>query len=443
LTHTKTGEEALKFLEAEIKKQNLENIYNLELSIIPILDKMHENGILVDREKLQDILQRSEKEKDILVKEIYKQAGREFNINSPKQMKEILFEDLKIEAKQKKTAKGNVSVNAEVLEKMKDLHPIISHILKYREVEKSINTYLEPLLLHSSFDGKIHTTFSIPSSNTGRLSSLNPNMQNIPIRGENGGELRSCFIASPGFVLLSADYSQIELRVAAILSGDEYLAKTFEEEKDVHTMVAANMFSVAENEVTKDMRRAAKAMNFGIIYGMGVNSIKEDLQIDRKQAQEFYDSYTKTVWTLMKYLKATIEKAKQVGYTETLFGRRTKISSLYSGLPFIRAAGERAAMNAPIQGSATGDIIKYALLDFQKVIEKNNLQETVKPILQIHDELLYEVKEEKVNEVAELLKNTMQNVLEKHKNEIAETYKNNNLKIPLLVNVKWGNSWGI
>jgi DNA polymerase I-like protein with 3'-5' exonuclease and polymerase domains len=200
LTHTKTGEEALKFLEAEIKKQNLENIYNLELSIIPILDKMHENGILVDREKLQDILQRSEKEKDILVKEIYKQAGREFNINSPKQMKEILFEDLKIEAKQKKTAKGNVSVNAEVLEKMKDLHPIISHILKYREVEKSINTYLEPLLLHSSFDGKIHTTFSIPSSNTGRLSSLNPNMQNIPIRGENGGELRSCFIASPGFV---------------------------------------------------------------------------------------------------------------------------------------------------------------------------------------------------------------------------------------------------
>ncbi len=191
------------------------------------------------------------------------------------------------------------------------------------------------------------------------------------------------------------------------------------------------------------MRRAAKAMNFGIIYGMGVNSIKEDLQIDRKQAQEFYDSYTKTVWTLMKYLKSTIEKAKQVGYTETLFGRRTKISALFSGLPFIRAAGERAAMNAPIQGSATGDIIKYALLDFQKVIEKNNLQETVKPILQIHDELLYEVKEEKVNEVAELLKNTMQNVLEKHKNEIAETYKNNNLKIPLLVNVKWGNSWGI
>jgi DNA polymerase-1 len=443
LTQSKTGEEALKFLEAEIKKQNLENIYNLELSIIPILDKMHENGIVVDREKLQGILQRSEKEKEILVKEIYKQAGREFNINSPKQMKEILFEDLKIEAKQKKTAKGNVSVNAEVLEKMKDLHPIISHILKYREVEKSINTYLEPLLMHSSFDGKIHTTFSIPSSNTGRLSSLNPNMQNIPIRGENGGELRSCFIASPGYVLLSADYSQIELRVAAILSGDEYLEKTFKEEKDVHTMVAANMFSVAENEVTKDMRRAAKAMNFGIIYGMGVNSIKEDLQIDRKQAQEFYDSYTKTVWTLMKYLKSTIEKAKQVGYTETLFGRRTKISALFSGLPFIRAAGERAAMNAPIQGSATGDIIKYALLDFQKVIEKNNLQETVKPILQIHDELLYEVKEEKVNEVAELLKNTMQNVLEKHKNEIAETYKNNNLKIPLLVNVKWGNSWGI
>jgi DNA polymerase-1 len=442
LTKKQNGKEALEYLEEEIKKQNLQNLYDLEISLLPILENMHENGIVLDRGKLQEILKRSEKEKEILVAEIYKLGGIEFNINSPKQMKEVLFEHLKIDAKQKKTAKGNVSVNAEVLEKMKDLHPIIPNILKYREVEKSINTYLEPLLMHSSFDGKIHTTFSIPSSSTGRLSSINPNMQNIPIRGEHGTELRSCFTSSEGLVLLGADYSQIELRVAAMLSGDEYLTKIFKEGGDVHTMIAMKMFNLEnENEVTKDMRRAAKAMNFGIIYGMGVNSIKEDLQIDRKQAQDFYDKYTQSVWTLMKYLKGTVEKAKQTGYTETLFGRRTKIQSLFSAIPFIRAGGERLAMNATIQGTATGDIIKFALLDFAEEIKKNKWENIVRPILQIHDELLYEVKESEIEKVSKKLKETMENVMQKHKGEISKTYKDIWVDVPLLVNAVWSKNW--
>jgi DNA polymerase-1 len=196
-----------------------------------------------------------------------------------------------------------------------------------------------------------------------------------------------------------------------------------------------------ENEVTKDMRRAAKAMNFGIIYGMGVNSIKEDLQIDRKQAQDFYDKYTQSVWTLMKYLKGTVEKAKQTGYTETLFGRRTKIQSLFSAIPFIRAGGERLAMNATIQGTATGDIIKFALLDFAEEIKKNKWENIVRPILQIHDELLYEVKESEIEKVSKKLKETMENVMQKHKGEISKTYKDIWVDVPLLVNAVWSKNW--
>jgi DNA polymerase-1 len=260
-------------------------------------------------------------------------------------------------------------------------------------------------------------------------------MQNIPVKGDEGKALRQCFVARDGYQFVAADYSQIELRVAAMLSGDKYLQKTYLENKDVHAMIAAEMFSKSENEISKDERNAAKAMNFGIIYGMGVSSIQKTLKVERKVAQEFYNAYTKTVWTLMKHLDQSKTNAKEKGYSETLYGRRRNIPELFSPIPFVRASGERMAMNAPIQGT-DADIIKWAMVDFQKVIEKEKWQDIVLPVLQIHDEILFEVKTEYVEQVGNILKNTMEKVLENHKPVLEFS------DIPLVVNVKVGNSWG-
>lgn len=460
LTKKNSEEEILKYLEAEIKKNGLEEIYyDIELPLIPILDSSNKVGIKVDREKLQELLAKYEKEKTILVHDIYKLAGREFNINSPKQMGEILFTEMKIqgEGKLKKTDGGKVSTRADVLEELRDVHPIVSKILDYRETEKMINTYLEPLLMHSTFDSRIHTTFVQTGSATGRFSSINPNMQNIPVKGEEGTELRKCFIADEGKVLIAADYSQIELRIAGILSGDEYLQEIFKTNQDIHTMIAVKMFNKKPDEITKDERNAAKAMNFGILYGMGVSSIKKTLKVERNVAQAFYDSYTMSVSGLIKYIKETISKAKEIGYTETLYGRQRQLKELFSNIPMIRAAGERAAMNAPIQGS-NADIIKLAMVDFDKVCKikkwvgatagstdgldkvspghKATQENKVNFLLQIHDEILFEVDKKLVGEVSKELKRVMESVMEIHKPKITFT------PIPILVNVKTGENWG-
>lgn len=443
LTKKNTEKEILEYLEGEIKKAGMNELYfDMEVPLIEILNSSNKVGIEVDRDKLQELLSKYEKDKDKLVKEIYKLAGREFNINSPKQMGEVLFNELKIQdlgdspGKMKKTAGGKMSTRAEVLEEMSENHPIVPLLLEYREKEKMINTYLEPLLMHSTFDSRIHTTFLQTGSATGRFASTNPNMQNIPVKGAEGKELRSCFVASTGKTLLACDYSQIELRVAGLLSGDKYLKEIFDTEGDIHTMIACKMFNKEAEEITKDERNAAKAMNFGILYGMGVNSIKKTLKVEKNVAQAFYDSYTIAVKDLMKYIRATIEAAKETGYTETLYGRRRQLKELQSNIPFIRASGERMAMNAPIQGT-NADIIKFAMVDFQKECERQGWgTDKVAFLLQIHDEILFEVDEKMKDKVSKSLKNIMEAVLENHKPKIPYT------PIPIVANIKMGSNWG-
>jgi DNA polymerase-1 len=431
-------ENIIESLEQEVAKKDLDFVYKeIELPLIPILEEANVAGIKVDREKLKTLLQSYEKTRAGLEEKIYSLAGKTFNLNSPKQLGVILFEELKVQdvgaTKIKKTAGGKLSTRFEVLEEMKDNHPIIPLLLDFREKEKMINTYLEPLLVYSQFDEKIHTSFIQTGAQTGRFSSLNPNMQNIPVKGEEGVELRKCFIADEGKVLVAADYSQIELRIAAMLSEEEYLKEIFEKDEDIHTSVAKKMFK--KDEVTKEERNAAKAMNFGILYGMGVNSIKNTLKVERNVAQAFYDSYTLVMPSLMRYLKDTIAKAKDMGYTETLYGRQRNIPELFANIPMIRASGERFAMNAPIQGT-NADIIKLAITDFKKVCVKNKWDNKVTFLLQIHDELIYEVDEDMKDEVGEVLKEVMESVLKTHKP------KNNFLPVPIKVNVKSGYNWG-
>ncbi len=436
--------QVLEKLVEELKKKNLDELYfEMELPLIEILNEANRVGIKMDREKLQKLLQKYDKKKNILVEEIYNLAGQTFNLNSPKQLGEILFEQLKIqesktgekEKKIKKTTGGKLSTRADVLEDMKENHEIVPKILEYREVEKMINTYLEPLLAHSTFDGRVHTTFIQTGAATGRFASTNPNMQNIPVKGEEGKELRSCFIADENKIFISADYSQIELRVAGILSSDQYLIETYEKGEDIHTMIACRMFKKSPEEITKDERNAAKAINFGIFYGMGVTAIKNNLKVERNIAQAFYDSYTIAVSTLMKYLKDTIEKTKDLGFTETLYRRQRQVKELFSSIPMIRAQGERIAMNAPIQGTAA-DIIKWAMVDFKKKCEEKKWGDKVNFILQIHDELLFEVDENLKDEVQKELKKVMEAVLDKHAPKIDFT------KIPLVANIKIGKNWG-
>jgi len=431
----------LKFLEKELANKKLLDIYNdMEVPLIEILNESNKVGIKVDREKLQKLLKTYEKEKEILVSKIYELAGHELNLNSPKQLGVVLFEEMKIQdmgaAKMKKTKGGKVSTNAAVLEEMKENHEIVEKILNYRETEKMINTYLEPLLMHSTFDGRIHTTFIQTGAATGRFASTNPNMQNIPVKGPEGTELRKCFVASQGKILLAADYSQIELRCAGILSGDPYLVETYKKGADIHTMIASKMFNKKSEDITKDERNAAKAMNFGIFYGMGVSSIKNTLKVERNVAQAFYDSYTIAMSTLMKYLKDTISKTKDIGYTETLYGRQRQVPELFSNIPMIRASGERIAMNAPIQGTSA-DIIKFAMVDFYKACkEKGWAVEQVAFLLQIHDEILFEVDEDLKEDVENELKKVMENVISLHHPKIEFT------NIPIIANVKSGPNWG-
>jgi DNA polymerase-1 len=454
--------QVLEFFEKKLKEENLYDVYEkIELPLLPILDEANKVGVKLDREKLKKLLTRYEKEREKLQEEIYKLAGESFNLNSPKQLGVVLFEKLKVQEapplgggvgvgvtkKIKKTAGGKLSTKFEVLEEMKENHKIVQMILDFREREKMINTYLEPLLVYSQFDDRIHTTFIQTGAQTGRFSSINPNMQNIPVRGEEGVELRECFIADTGKVLLAADYSQIELRIAAMLSGEEYLQKVFEEGKDIHKSVAVKMFKKEEAQITKDDRNAAKAMNFGILYGMGVTSIKNTLKVERNVAQAFYDSYTMVLPNLMKYLKDTVQYAKDMGYTETLYGRRRRIPEITSNIPMIRASGERFAMNAPIQGTSA-DIIKLAMSDFREVcVEKGwteewdeKTREKICPkvafVLQVHDELIYEVDESIKKEVGVELKKVMEGVLQKHKP------KHKYLPVPIVANVKLGKNWG-
>ncbi len=413
VTGKKTAAEMKAYLEEELKREKLWPLFvDVEQPLMPRIRDMEVNGIMLDVKELKVLSEHLHIEVKKLEKEIYTLAGVEFNIGSPKQLSEVLYEKLNLGTKIKKTATGAKSTNATELEKIRDEHPIVDKISTYREMMKLLSTYIDSLPQYVKEDGRIHAHFIQTGAGTGRFSCEDPNLQNLPIKSELGQKVREAFVASKGKVLLSCDYAQIDLRAAAMLSGDPHLVEIFANNIDVHTGTAARVFNVKESEVTPDMRRKAKAINFGILYGMGVTALKEGMKVERAEAQEFYDQYKVTFVRLMEYLEEVKAFAWKHGYTETILGRRREVPLLKSPLPFLRAQGERIAINAPIQGTSA-DILKLAMLDAHEYLVEKGLTDKVKLVIQIHDELVFEIEKEVAESVADQLVSVLENVLKK------------------------------
>ncbi len=397
--------------------------YDIEMPLIFVLADMERYGIKVDRETLLKYQENLEKSIDETTKEIYELAGEEFNINSPKQLGVILFEKLGLKGGKK--TKTGYSTAAEVLENLRYDNPIVDKILYYRQIAKLKSTYADGLLaVINESDSRIYSTFNQTITATGRISSTEPNLQNIPIRLELGREFRKVFIPKDGYVFVDADYSQIELRVLAHMANDKTLINAFKEGQDIHRLTASQVFNTPFDEVTSKQRSDAKAVNFGIIYGMGAFSLSKDLGITKKMAEEYINGYFAKYPNIKKFMEASVDHAAKEGYAATIFGRRRPIPEINSGNHMRSAFGERVAMNMPIQGSAA-DIIKIAMINVSKALKERNMKSRL--ILQVHDELLIEAEESEAAEVAELLKNEMENAVK--------------LNVPLDVDVHTGKSW--
>ena len=397
-----------------------------DLPLLPVLAQIEHEGIKIDTKKLYELSQEFGKKIEELTKEIYAQADCEFNIASPKQLGEILFEKLGLQSKKKSKKTGALSTNAEVLEELEEQgFAIATKILEFRKLSKLKNTYTDALPKEiNPKTGRIHTTLSSVSTVTGRLSSSNPNLQNIPIRTVEGRKIREAFIAKPGHLLISADYSQIELRVIAHVAKITALIEAFKENKDIHRITAAQVFGLQENEVSSEMRSKAKAINFGIIYGISAFGLAKQLDISRGEAADYIHSYFATYPGIEDYMKDHINFAKQHGYVTTHSGRKCFLHEINNKNPMRRQESERLAINAPIQGSAA-DIIKKAMIQVSKALNKNNLSSKI--VLQIHDELLIEAPESEVEVVSQLLKSEMENAVK--------------LDVPLVVDLKVGARW--
>lgn len=393
-----------------------------EIPLAGVLADMEKVGMKVDCEGLASYSSELKEARDALAEAIYSDAGHAFNLNSPKQLAQVLFEELHLPV-QKKTKSG-ASTNVEVLSALLPYHPIAGNILKYREISKLISTYCDVLPTLADESGRVHTTFNQTGTATGRLSSNDPNLQNIPVRGELGREIRKYFTADEGCVLIDADYSQIELRVLAEISGDENMQNAFLSGEDIHTATAARVFGVSPLMVDSELRRRAKAVNFGIVYGIGAFSLAKDLGITRRQASDYIESYLATYPSVDAYLKRTVTEASECGYTVTAYGRRRPIPELSSSNKNVRAFGERVAMNSPIQGTAA-DIIKTAMINTTAALEKSGL--SARLVMQVHDELIIEAAEKDAAKAAEILKKEMESV--------AET------RVPLSAEVSQGASW--
>lgn len=428
-----TFEEAKEVIFIKLKENNLESVYNdIELPLIPIIHKMQERGVLIDKKYLAKLSSEHHKRADELEKEIHKLAGEEFNINSPKQLSVIIFEKLGLSVKsQKKTSLGVKSTKESELLKLQNQHPIIDLVLEYREVQKLLGTYIDaiPKLLHE--DDRLRAKFIQPGTTTGRLSSQEPNLQNIPIKTEHGKKIRNAFIAPEDSVLASFDYSQIELRIAAFLSGDEKLIEIFKTAGDIHRGVASEVFKVPRDQVEPEMRRRAKVINFGILYGMGINALKANLGTSKEEAEHFYNEYFKNFSALATYLEKVKYEAAKKGYTETFFGRRRYFPGLHSKLPYVRAESERMAVNAPIQGTEA-DIVKLAMVKINDMIAKHGLSDDVHLILTVHDELVYEIKKGYVEDMVPKIKDIMESIMS------FEDTKG----VPILAEAHTGKSWG-
>lgn len=433
---TKNFDEAKKIIWKEVKKRNLEKVYEeIEAPIIPVIKKMEDRGVLLNTKYLKNLSTDYHAKLEVLEKEIYNLAGEEFNIKSPKQLSEILFTKLALPTKGiKKSASGGYSTDISTLEKLEDEYEIIKKIMDFRELQKLLSTYIDVLPDLVREDGRLHAEFIQHGSSTGRFSSNNPNLQNIPTRSDLGRAIRNAFVAAPGFKFVSFDYSQIELRIAAMFAGDEYMIKTFNEGKDIHAAVAAKVFNVTEDKVDREMRRMAKIINFGILYGMGVLALKKNIGTSKEEAQKFYDEYFEQFSSIKNYLDDTKNFVRKFGYTETLFKRRRYFGGINSTLPFIRAMAERMAINAPIQGT-NADIVKVAMKMIDERVNKEGLGDKVFPILQIHDELIYEIKEDVVEKVAPIIEDIMEHVLE-------NSFINYKPEVPLGVNFAIGDNWG-
>jgi len=431
-THTKTLAEAHASIMKELEKRNLEEVFlSIEKPIIALVAEMETVGVLIDQPYFTALAQTMQKKLDDIEANIRETAGATININSPKQLSELLFVTLGLKPKGKQKASGAYTTNAETLESLKDEHVVVAMILEYREIQKLLSTYVESLLGHVKDDGRVHATFVQHGTTTGRFSSANPNMQNIPIKA-SGKDIRHGIVAAPGTVFIGSDYAQIELRMLAILSGDERLIESFKRGDDVHTTVAAHMFGVPSTEVTADMRRAAKVVNFGILFGMGVTALQKNLGTTREKAQTFYTDYFAAFPKVTAYLEQSKEQAKSMGYTTTLFGRRRYFPAINAGAPFLRAIAERMASNAPIQGSAA-DVIKLAIKLVDEDLVKAGLRSKAHLVLQVHDELVYEVDASVKDEVEQIIKNSMESVLERSPIRI------DSKGVPLAVSVGVGN----
>lgn len=411
--NTESFEEAKRAVFAELDKRQVRRVYEeIELPLRPILRAMERRGVKIDRLLLSRLSKEYGAKLKELEKRIWSLAGQEFNINSPKQLGDVLFDKLKLAAKNmKKTAGGARSTRESELEKLRDSHEIIPLLFEYRELAKLLGTYIDaiPPLLDKS--DRVHTRFIQVGAATGRMATQNPGLQNIPIRTELGRAIRSAFIAEKGFVLAGLDYSQIELRIAAFLSGDEKMIEIFRSGQDVHRSVASLVFKAPPDKVDAEMRRRAKVINFGIIYGMGVLALKQNLGTSRDEAQRFYNDYFAQFSTLARYLDKIKAETARKGYTETFYGRRRYFEGIDSKIPYIKAAAERMAINAPIQGTEA-DVIKIAMIRVDEYIKKDGLENDVFALLQVHDELIYEVREDKAKAVAAEIEKIMQSVMD-------------------------------
>ncbi len=404
----------------------------IDVPLTIVLAEMELAGVRTDLDAIARLSKITVKELSKLEKKIYELAGKEFNINSPKQMSEILFEDLKITlpaqvgGKLKKTGKGAISTAASELEKLSEEHPIIDFILKYRELQKLNTTYIEPFPSLVNKEGRICTTFNQTGTTTGRISSEDPNLQNIPIRTEIGQEFRKVFIASLGYELVSFDYSQLDLRVASHISGDKKMGEAFRREEDIHNRTAVEVFGVEADSVTPEMRRQAKVLNFGILYGMGVIGFQRASGVDRTKAKEFINKYMQEFSGIARYMQEMREKVRKDGYVTTIFGRRRQLPEIFSGMPQLINQAERMAINMPVQGTGA-DLLKMAMNKIHDLIHKEKAENDVKMLLNIHDELLFEIKKDKVSFWIVEIKQIMENI---HK-----------LSVPLIVDVRHGLNW--
>jgi DNA polymerase I len=414
-TNTDDFDKAKEAVFTELDKRGLRKVYEeIELPLIPVLKKMEDKGVKIDIEFLKKLSKTYHAELNKIEKKIYELAGVEFNVSSPKQLGEVLFDKLQLTAKGlKKTEGGARSTRESELEKLRDTHPIVPLIFEYRELTKLLSTYIDLLPTYADKNGRVHTHFIQTGAATGRMATSEPAMQNIPIKTELGRAIRNAFIAEDGFMLAALDYSQVELRIAAFMSGDPKLIDIFKNNIDVHTAVASEVFEVPLEKVDKEMRRKAKVINFGILYGMGVNALKQNLGegTSRAEAQEFYNNYFKKFSGLAKYIDEVKASAERMGYTETFFGRRRYFSGIKSHIPYVKAMAERMAINAPFQGT-NADIIKIAMKKIDDWIVEKGYQNDAFLLMQVHDELVLEVREKLVHIIVPEVQKIMEEVID-------------------------------